>query len=186
MLKSQEAVLLIFANNFSPKSKESDRKKYTRWVKDVGSQARRNRGLTHRYAESPCAWSGHARDPVQTRHQPVVPQGAYQESPEGPYTLILSDRRNASDGRMHRDHAPPDRTAYAAPRHLDSPRARAAPQPGRPVPPGCPAVPPSCLSDSLQIQTKAQIISGKRIQSFLRLCRLCQSQWASPMPDVRQ
>lgn len=48
---------------------------------------------------------------------------------------------------MHRDHAPPDRMVYAAPRHLDSPQARAAPQPGRPVPPGCPAVPPSCLSD---------------------------------------
>lgn len=89
---------------------------------------------------------------MRTRHQPAVPQGASRESPEGLYTLILLDRRNASGGRMHRDHAPPDRTAYAAPRHSDSPRARAAPQPGRPVPPECPAVPPSCLSDSPRLR----------------------------------
>lgn len=84
---------------------------------------------------------------------------------------------------MHRDHAPPDQTAYAAPRHSDSPQARAAPQPGRPVPPECPAVPPSCLSDSPRMRSRHVYQSEDNRIVFTPLLT---PSVATSLPDARQ
>lgn len=102
---------------------------------------------------------------MRTRRRPEVPRGAYQEPLEGLYTLILSGRRIASSGRTNRDHAPPGRTACAALRRSDSPQAQAAPRSGRPVPPGCPAAPPSCRAESF---TRRRSEEGESVFTPLR------------------